>query len=52
MAPVYNEMIEDGKKVKFYNIGRENDGMYGLGIPSDLEKFLENPVSLQGGLRK
>lgn len=52
VAPVYNEMIEDGKKVKFYNIGRENDGMYGLGIPSDLEKFLENPVSLQGGLRK
>lgn len=42
VAPVYNEMIEDGKKVKFYNIGRENDGMYGLGIPSDLEKFVRN----------
>ena len=52
VAPVYNEMIEEGKKVKFYNVGREDDGMYGLGIPSDLEKFLENPVSLQGGLRK
>ena len=52
VAPVYNEMIEDGKKVKFYNVGREDDGMYGLGIPSDLEKFLENPVSLLGGLRK
>ena len=45
VAPVYNEMIEDGKKVKFYNVGREDDGMYGLGIPSDLEKFLENPIS-------
>lgn len=45
VAPVYNEMIEDGKKVKFYNIGREDDGMYGLGIPSDLEKFLNNPIS-------
>ena len=45
VAPVYNEMIEDGTKVKFYNIGRENDGMYGLGIPSDLEKFLKNPIS-------
>lgn len=42
VAPVYNEMIEDGKKVKFYNIGREDDGMYGLGIPSDLEKFVRN----------
>lgn len=45
VAPVYNEMIEDGKKVKFYNIGREDDGMYGLGIPSDLEKFLKKPIS-------
>lgn len=45
VAPVYNEMIEDGKKVKFYNVGREDDGMYGLGIPSDLEKFLKNPIS-------
>lgn len=45
VAPVYNEMIEDGKKVKFYNIGREDNGMYGLGIPGDLEKFLNNPVS-------
>lgn len=26
VAPVYNEMIEDGKKVKFYNVGREDDG--------------------------
>ena len=42
VAPVYNEMIEDGKKVKFYNVGREDDGMYGLGIPSDLEKFVRN----------
>lgn len=45
VAPVYNEMIEDGKKVKFYNVGREDDGMYGLGIPSDLEKFLKKPIS-------
>lgn len=45
VAPVYNEMIGDGKKVKFYNIGCEDNGMYGLGIPGDLEKFLENPIS-------
>ncbi len=44
VAPVYNEMIEDGKKVKFYNIGREDNGMYGLGIPGDLEKFLNNNI--------
>lgn len=45
VAPVYNEMIADSMKVKFYNIGSEDHGMYGLGIPSDLEKFLKNPIS-------
>lgn len=45
VAPVYNEMIEDGKKVGFYNIGSEDNGMYGLGIPSDLKKFLKSPIS-------
>lgn len=47
VAPVYNEMIEDGKKIVYYNIGSEDNGMYGLGIPEDLNKFLENPISLK-----
>ena len=33
-----------GPKIAVYNVGREDDGMYGLGIPSDLEKFLAAPV--------
>lgn len=45
VAPVYNEMIVAGKKLVFYNVGREDDGMYGLGIPEDLNKFLKNPIS-------
>lgn len=45
VAPVYNEMIEDEKKFIFYNIGSEDNGMYGLGIPEDLNKFLANPLS-------
>lgn len=45
VAPVYNEMIKDKKRITFYNIGSENNGMYGLGIPTDLNKFLENPIS-------
>lgn len=44
VAPVYNEMIADGKKVNFYNIGSEDNGMYRLGIPSDLEKFLKQSI--------
>ena len=39
VAPAYNQLIEAGKKIAFYNIGEEYDGMYGIGIPSDLEKF-------------
>lgn len=45
VAPVYNEMIEDGKKLVYYNIGTVDNGMYGLGIPEDLNRFLENPLS-------
>lgn len=45
VAPVYNEMIEDGKRFVYYNIGSEDKGMYGLGIPEDLNRFLVNPIS-------
>lgn len=42
VAPVYNEMIEDGMKIVFKDVGEK---MFGLGIPEDLEVFLENPIS-------
>ncbi|MCM1103733.1 MAG: glycosyltransferase family 2 protein [Clostridium sp.] len=45
VAPVYNQLIESGKRFKFYNIGSENNGMYGLGIPEDLSKFLASDLS-------
>lgn len=45
VAPVYNGMISAGKKISFYNVGSEGNGMYGLGIPEDLNKFLNNTVS-------
>jgi dTDP-glucose pyrophosphorylase len=45
VAPAYNQMIEEGLRVGYYNVGREYNGMYGLGIPSDLEKFMRMPVS-------
>lgn len=47
VAPVYNELIAAGRSVGYYNIGREADGMYGLGIPSDLELFERLPVALK-----
>lgn len=45
VAPVYNEMVEAGGKIVYFNIGSEGNGMYGLGIPEDLNHFLDNPVS-------
>lgn len=47
VAPVYNEMIDQGKKVGIYNIGSDSKGMYGLGMPLDLERFLKDPISLK-----
>lgn len=45
VAPTYNQMIEAGKAIGTYNIGAEAAGMYGLGIPADLDLFLSLPVS-------
>ena len=35
VCPVFNEAIEDGKRIKTYDI----DKMWGLGTPEDLETF-------------
>ncbi len=45
VAPVYNEMISEGARIGIYNIGEEGAGMYGLGIPSDLDTFARLPLS-------
>lgn len=45
VAPAYNALISEGQRLAVYNVGREDAGMYGLGIPADLERFLANPVS-------
>ncbi len=45
VAPVYNEMIEDGKKIKCFDIGSVEDGMYGLGTPEDLDIFKKLSLS-------
>lgn len=47
VAPVYNELIADGARIAIHNVGREGAGMYGLGIPTDLQQFLADPVSLK-----
>ena len=45
VAPVYTFMAEEGCKIGIYNVGEEGRGMYGLGIPVDLDLFLSLDVS-------
>jgi len=40
VAPVYNEAIKDGFKLKPFNIEK----MWGLGTPEDLKTYLENKI--------
>jgi len=40
IAPVYNEAIADGKRIKIQNCKK----MWGLGVPADLLKFLKDYV--------
>ena len=42
VAPVYNELIEAGKKIVFCDVGEK---MFGLGTPDDLKMFMSNPVA-------
>jgi len=39
VAPCYNQLIAEGAKIVTMKTGHEYDGMYGLGIPEDLEFF-------------
>ena len=39
VAPIYNYLIKDNKKLSTYDIG---NNMYGLGTPEDLSYFLKN----------
>lgn len=45
VAPTYNQLINDkNHKVGIFNVGSEANGMYGLGIPDDLNLFLSLAV--------
>lgn len=44
-CPCYNYLIRESKKIGIYPIGEEYNGMYGLGIPKDLDFFINHPIS-------
>ena len=39
VAPTYNQLIAESGKIVVKATGKEGDGMYGMGIPDDLELF-------------
>jgi len=45
VAPVYNQLIAGGGRICTHSIGRDGDGMHGLGTPQDLRSFLALPAS-------
>lgn len=40
VAPTYTQLAEAGKAIGTYSVGTDVEGMYGLGTPADLERFL------------
>ena len=45
VAPVYNVLLERNNIIGIFNIGSVGSGLFGLGIPDDLRKFMNHPVS-------
>lgn len=45
VAPVYNQLIKEGKRIGTYNIGSESAGMHGLGTPLDFIEFTSLDIS-------
>ena len=45
VAPIYNYLISEGKKIKVIDLGEVSDVMHGLGIPEDYEKFLLTDIA-------
>jgi NDP-sugar pyrophosphorylase family protein len=42
VAPGYNQLLAQGQRLAYYNIGADRAGMYGLGVPDDLNYFLQH----------
>lgn len=40
VAPTYTQLAERGMAIGTFSVGTDADGMYGLGTPADLERFL------------
>ena len=51
VAPCYNQLIAEGAKVVTMKTGVERNGMYGLGVPEDLDFFKQTAYFKQRALK-
>jgi hypothetical protein len=53
VAPAYNQMVARGQRIVTRDIGAVGAGMYGIGVPADLDAFVRHPVAARAvrGLR-
>jgi len=47
VAPSYNYLIQQNRRIQVNNLGTTSQIMHGLGIPEDYENFLKNPIASQ-----
>jgi bifunctional N-acetylglucosamine-1-phosphate-uridyltransferase/glucosamine-1-phosphate-acetyltransferase GlmU-like protein len=47
LAPTYNNLIKNGKKIKKVDIGAVDKVVHGLGTPDDFQSFKINPISVE-----
>jgi dTDP-glucose pyrophosphorylase len=47
VAPTYNQLIEEGARIGYFNVGSDGHGMHGLGTPADLTRFASLELSKQ-----
>ena len=50
VAPTYNFMIKNGKKIETYLVGDHGVAVHGLGTPKDLSAFLDHPAAKTSAL--
>lgn len=47
LAPTYNNLIKNSKRIKKVDIGAVDKVVHGLGTPDDFQSFKVNPISLE-----
>jgi len=47
VAPAYNQLLDEGHKINYCNVGQVEREVHGLGTPEDLLTFIKSPASLR-----